>query len=97
MPYVSAVKSQKDGSKSACIAELIRQGGFDRKHVLMIGDAPGDMQAAIDNGAVFFPIVPGAESESWRLLAHKAWDSFVNGDYHLIDKHKDCFVRHLGL
>lgn len=32
----------------------------------MIGDAPGDLKAARGNGALFFPVNPGDEEESWK-------------------------------
>jgi hypothetical protein len=42
----------------------------------MIGDAPGDLKAAKDNGAMFFPIVPGYEEQSWKLLYEEGLDRF---------------------
>ena len=38
----------------------------------MIGDAPGDMKAARANGALFFPINPGHEDESWERFYDEA-------------------------
>ena len=42
----------------------------------MIGDAPGDKKAAHGNGALFYPIVPGDETESWKRLAKEALPRF---------------------
>jgi hypothetical protein len=47
----------------------------------MVGDAPGDMKAAKANEALFYPINPGAEEESWRRFAEEALDKFINGRY----------------
>ena len=47
----------------------------------MIGDAPGDMNAARENGALFYPIVPGEEETSWKKLADEALARFRDGSY----------------
>jgi hypothetical protein len=49
--------------------------------VLMIGDAPGDMKAAKANDMLFFPIIPGHESESWKRFHDEAADKFFAGTY----------------
>ena len=43
----------------------------------MIGDAPGDYQAAEANRPLFFPINPGAEEASWRRLFEEGIDRFL--------------------
>jgi len=48
---------------------------------LMIGDAPGDMKAARANNALFFPINPGYEEESWRRFYEEGFHKFVAGEY----------------
>jgi hypothetical protein len=58
----------------------------------MVGDAPGDLKAARDVGALFFPINPGAEEESWERFLGEGIDRFFSksfaGDYErkLIDE-----------
>ena len=47
----------------------------------MIGDAPGDHQAAVANQALFFPINPGAEEASWRKLYEEGIDRFLSGAF----------------
>ena len=47
----------------------------------MAGDALGDLQAAKDNGVLFYPIVAGREGESWKRLHDEALGKFLNGDY----------------
>jgi phosphoglycolate phosphatase-like HAD superfamily hydrolase len=56
-------------------------GKYDADKVLMIGDAPGDLKAARANNALFFPIVPGNEEESWARLNKEGLDRFFNGTY----------------
>ena len=50
-------------------------------HVLMIGDAPGDLEAARSVGALFYPVLPGREEASWRRFADEAIDRFLAGSY----------------
>ena len=46
----------------------------------MIGDAPGDLKAARANDALFFPINPGHEDESWERFYEEAVHKFLAGD-----------------
>ncbi len=83
MRFVSVICAQEDGSKAECIKALARHYSPDM--VLMIGDAPGDLEAAKANGALFFPIVPGDELHSWRHFSSTGVKRFLNnsfaGDY----------------
>ena len=63
--YMRVAAGQEMGTKSEHIA-LAAKGRYAPDHILVIGDAPGDMKAAQDNGALFYPINPGYEEESWR-------------------------------
>ena len=47
----------------------------------MVGDAPGDMDAARGNDALFFPINPGAEDKSWERFYREALPRFFAGTY----------------
>jgi hypothetical protein len=47
----------------------------------MIGDAPGDMEAARANDALFYPVNPGNEIESWKRFGDEAFNKFINGEY----------------
>ena len=75
-----AVAGQESGTKSICIRTAMRKG-YDPDHVLKVGDAPGDHQAALDNGCLFYPIIPGRESDSWRKLRETAAGQFRAGTY----------------
>lgn len=65
MPLVDMVLCQDVGSKAHCIAEL-KKKGYAGKHILMVGDAPGDKEAAERNGTYYYPILVRHEDESWR-------------------------------
>lgn len=79
MQYVNVICSQEDGSKRECIRALAHHYSTDR--VLMIGDAPGDLEAAKTNGALFFPIVPGDELRSWRHFSSTGVKHFMENSF----------------
>ena len=54
--YTAAIYGQELGSKKQSLAAAAK---YPPGHALMIGDAPGDQQAAAANGVLFFPINPG--------------------------------------
>lgn len=77
---VSLIAGQEHGSKKEHLA-LAAVGKYDLDKILMIGDAPGDMKAAVDNKVLFYPIDPGHEDESWQRFFEEALPRFLNGDY----------------
>ena len=73
--YVAAICGQEIGTKKEM---LVNAKKYPAGHTLMIGDAPGDYQAAQANGTLFFPINPGAEEASWRRLHDEGIDRFLS-------------------
>ena len=47
----------------------------------MIGDAPGDHQAALQNGVCFYPILVKKEALSWKQFRKEALERFQNDRY----------------
>ena len=78
--YVRAIAGQEMGSKTLHL-ELAAGAKYAPGHVLMIGDAPGDMEAARANRALFYPINPGREEASWRRFHDEGMHRFVRGTY----------------
>ena len=78
MRYVACACGQESGSKARIIEALKPQ--YTPGHVLMIGDAPGDLKAAHTNGVLFYPIRPGEETASW-LEFGKIFPAFLEGEY----------------
>jgi len=76
--YVAAICGQESGSKSETLRNAAR---YPTNHVLMIGDAPGDHQAAIANQCLFFPINPGSEEASWQRFLDEGIDRFLAGTF----------------
>ena len=78
--YVEAIAGQEMGSKTEHLA-FAAKDKYESTNILMIGDAPGDMKAAKDNGALFYAINPGDEEESWKRFHDEALDKFFSGEY----------------
>lgn len=78
--HVRCICGQEAGTKKETLGQAAATG-YARDHVLMIGDAPGDLQAARAVGALFYPINPGAEDASWERFYREACDKFLTGEY----------------
>lgn len=78
--YVRVIAGQEMGKKSLHL-KLAANGKYESSHILMIGDAPGDMRAAHANDALFYPINPGHEEESWQRFYEEAMHTFLAGEY----------------
>jgi phosphoglycolate phosphatase-like HAD superfamily hydrolase len=77
---VQVIAGQEMGKKALHL-ELAAKGKYAPDHILMIGDAPGDMQAARANDALFYPVNPGHEEESWQQFYEEAMHKFLAGEY----------------
>jgi len=78
--FVKAIAGQEQGTKSEHIAKAAA-GKYPPERILMIGDALGDLKAANDNNALFFPVMPGDEDNSWKLFHDEALGRFIGGSY----------------
>ena len=77
--YVQIIAGQEMGTKKEHLA--LTTGSYKPDHVLMMGDAPGDFKAAKANKALFYPINPGQEEDSWKRFHDEALDKFFAGTY----------------
>jgi phosphoglycolate phosphatase-like HAD superfamily hydrolase len=78
--YTALIAGQELGTKQEHL-RLATAGKYSTNHVLMVGDAQGDLDAAKANGALFYPINPGHEEASWQRFFDHALDRFLNGTY----------------
>lgn len=78
--YVAAICGQEAGSKKESLS-TVKGHGYAENHMLMMGDAPGDMKAAQAVNALFYPINPGHEEESWQRFHDEACEKFLNEEY----------------
>lgn len=79
-PHVQVMLGQEAGTKAHCIEEL-KKFGYERERILMVGDAPGDLDAAQINGVLYYPILVGKEGFSWERLANEALGKFLDGTF----------------
>lgn len=78
--FARLIAGQEMGTKKQHLA-LAAKGKYPAGRILMIGDAPGDMEAARANGALFFPINPGREEASWERFYKEGLAKFLAGEY----------------
>ena len=78
--FVRVIAGQEFGTKTEHIA-FAAKGKYAPEKILMIGDAPGDFDAAKGNDALFYPIVPGREEASWERFFNEGLDRFFAGTY----------------
>ncbi|OHD17672.1 MAG: haloacid dehalogenase [Spirochaetes bacterium GWB1_59_5] len=77
---VRCIAGQELGAKTGHIALAARRK-YPAANILMVGDAPGDLEAARENGALFYPINPGHEEDSWRRFHGEALGRFFEGSF----------------
>ena len=80
LEHTDIVLAQDVGSKAACIKEMLKFG-YDLNKVVMVGDAPGDCDAAEKNGVYYYPILVNHEKESWDEAIAVAYGKLQSGEY----------------
>ena len=78
--YVSVIAGQEQGTKEEHLRRTVGDR-YGRGRVLVVGDAPGDLRAARSVAALFFPILPGREQESWKRFYTEGIDRFCDGSF----------------
>lgn len=96
LEHTDIVMAQDAGTKKACISALMKKG-YAKDHILMVGDALGDMEAAEGNGVFYYPILVKKEKESWQefsrtALSHLLKETYA-GDYE--KEKKQLFIENL--
>ena len=96
LAHTDIVLAQDIGSKAACIAEMLKFG-YDLDKVVMIGDAPGDCDAAEKNGVHYYPILVNHEKESWDEAIATAFVKLQSGEFAAYAAQKKLeFLQNLG-
>lgn len=88
--YLRLIAGQEYGTKTEHL-KYAAKGKYPDEKILMIGDAPGDFNAAKSNGVLFFPINPGKEEKSWEELHREGLSRFFNGTY--LGEYQDQLIR----
>lgn len=96
LEHTDIVLAQDVGSKAACIKEMLKFG-YDLDKVVMVGDAPGDCDAAEKNGVHYYPILVNHEKASWDEAVAVAFGKLQEGTYAQYGAaKKQEFLRNLG-
>ena len=96
LEHTDIVLAQDVGSKAACIAGMLKFG-YDLAKVVMVGDAPGDCDAAEKNGVHYYPILVNHEKASWDEAIAVAFGKLQAGEYAEYGAEmKQKFLRNLG-
>ena len=86
---VTEIRGQEKGTKKEIIESLKDQ--YPEGHVMMIGDAPGDREAARSTSVLYYPICPDEEESSWENFKENA-TAFLNGTYK--GEREDALIRY---
>lgn len=78
--YMRIVAGQEMGSKAQHV-KYAAKGKYADEHIMLIGDAPGDRDSAWDQKVLFYPIMPGDETQSWQRFKDEALPRFLTGNY----------------
>jgi len=96
LEHTDIVLAQDIGSKAHCIAKMLKFG-YDPAKVLMVGDAPGDCDAAERNSVHYYPILVNHEKQSWDEAVAVAFDKLQSGEYAPYGaQKKEAFLHNLG-
>ena len=74
------IGGQELGTKTEML-RAVAENKYSSKNILVIGDAPGDLKAAQNINALFFPILPFKEEESWSVFNNTGYKHFFNNSY----------------
>jgi phosphoglycolate phosphatase-like HAD superfamily hydrolase len=78
--FADVIAGAELGSKTESLRAAM-QGRYAPEYTLMVGDAPGDLEAARAAGCLFFPILPGRETESWVELRENGLSRVIQGTF----------------
>lgn len=78
--YMQVVAGQEMGSKAEHV-QYAASGKYPANHIMLIGDAPGDRDAAAKAGCLYYPILPGEEKKSWLRFTAEALPKFLKEEF----------------
>jgi phosphoglycolate phosphatase-like HAD superfamily hydrolase len=79
--YLRFICSKDIGTKLEHLQAATADGRYDLHQVLMVGDAPKDLESAREAGVRFYPVNPGQENDSWARLIEEVYPAFIAGNY----------------
>ena len=79
-PLVSLIAGQEMGSKQEHLA-LAAAGRYEPEKILMVGDAPGDLEGGPGQRRALLPDQPRREDDSWQRFFEEALPRFFAGTF----------------
>lgn len=79
-PHMAVIAGQEMGSKAQHL-EFAAKGKYPDDRILLMGDAPGDREAARTTGVLYYPINPGYEEASWKRFLNEGLARFLDGTF----------------
>lgn len=80
MSNIILIGGQETGTKTEML-KCVAKNKYAQDKILIIGDSPGDLSAAKNINALFFPIMPSSEMQSWNNFHQEYCNDFINGNY----------------
>ena len=74
------IGGQETGTKTEMLL-CAAKDKYEYSKILIIGDSPGDLTAAKNINALFYPILPTREYYSWEVFNAESCNDFLNGEY----------------
>ena len=78
--HILCIGGQESGTKTQML-KAVAEKKYESNKILVIGDAPGDLKAAKNINALFFPIIPLKEEMSWSEFNKIGYNHFINNSY----------------
>lgn len=78
--YMTVIAGQEMGTKLQHL-QFAAKGKYPSDRILLMGDAPGDREAAKNAGVLYYPINPGGEDRSWKRFFDEGLGRFLDGTY----------------
>jgi len=69
--------------------------GFERSSIVAVGSSAGMFRASQLAGIRFFPISPGQEEESWKILAEQWFPAYLRGEAWKVDMQAEPFYEQM--
>ncbi|MDO5494249.1 MAG: HAD family hydrolase [bacterium] len=79
--FMGVIAGQEMGGKAQHVHYGAKGKYADGEHIMLIGDAPGDRDAAAKEEVLYYPILPGKEKFSWKRFREEALGRFLDGTF----------------
>ncbi len=79
--FMGVIAGQEMGGKAQHVQYAAKGKYADNQHIMLVGDAPGDRDAAAKEEVLYYPILPGKEKFSWKRFKEEALGKFLDGTF----------------